>query len=60
MKFLAVAAAAFVATAAMTPVAADAAPRHGNHYRWKTVCKTTWRHGHRVRQCHKVRVRGWR
>ncbi len=28
-------------------------PRYRSH--WRTVCKTKWRHGHRVRTCTRVR-----
>jgi hypothetical protein len=33
---------------------------HGYHRRagWRQVCTTTWRHHHRVRNCHRVRY--WR
>lgn len=56
MKMLALVSAGLVATAALTPLStASAAPRHG--WRTKTVCKTTWVHHHKVRRCHKVRVR---
>jgi hypothetical protein len=56
MKLLALVSASLVATAALAPVsAANAAPRHGWH--WKTVCKTTWVHHHKVRRCRKMHVR---
>ncbi|MGN6277983.1 MAG: hypothetical protein ACTHM8_04585 [Sphingomonas sp.] len=56
MKLLALVSAGLVATAALAPVStANAMPRHG--WRWKTVCRTTWHHHHRVRRCHRVRVR---
>ncbi|HEX7657120.1 MAG TPA: hypothetical protein VF404_08990 [Sphingomonas sp.] len=56
MKMLALVSAGLVATAALAPLStASAAPRHG--WRTKTVCKTTWVHHHKVRRCHKVRVR---
>ena len=29
----------------------------GPRWAWKTVCTSKWRHGHKYRQCHKVRVR---
>ncbi|WEK01571.1 MAG: hypothetical protein P0Y59_07810 [Candidatus Sphingomonas phytovorans] len=54
MKLIALMSAAALAAAAMAPVAATAAPHHGG---WKTVCKTGWHHGHKTRECHKVRTR---
>ncbi len=58
MKFIALVSAAAVAVAlASAPAAADT--RHHGHggWKWKTVCKTVSHHGHKTRQCHKVRVR---
>ena len=55
MKLIALMSAAAIAAAAMAPVAATAAPHHG--WKWKTVCKTAWHHGHKTRECHKVRTR---
>jgi len=60
MKFLAVVAAGVLAASALAPVPASAAPapRHGAHgTKWKKVCTVRWHHGHKVRQCRKVRVR---
>jgi len=54
MKMLVLAAASLVATAAIG-VAPAQARHHGWHY--KTLCKTTWVHHHKVRRCHKERVR---
>lgn len=28
-----------------------------NRWRWRTVCNTQWRHGHRERVCRRVRYR---
>lgn len=60
MKLLAIAAAAgLVAGTIAVPPPADAA-----RYGWKTVCKTRWHRGHRVRKCTRVRIyrdhRRWR
>ena len=55
MKTIALMTAAAIAAAAMAPVTATAAPHHG--WKWKTVCKTRWHHGHKTRECHKVRTR---
>lgn len=30
-----------------------------DRWRWKTVCRTTWRNHHRTRVCRKVRIRRW-
>jgi hypothetical protein len=58
MKLIALVSAGLFAAAALAPVsAANAAPRHGSH--WKTVCKTHWVNHHKVRRCHKVRVTRW-
>jgi len=62
MKFLAVVAAALVATAAITPVPASAAPgpqrwHHKGRTHWKSVCKVRVHHGRRIRTCRRVRVR---
>jgi len=55
MKLFALVSAGLVAAAALAPVAsANAMPRHGWHTR--TVCRTYWRHHHRVRRCRTVRV----
>jgi hypothetical protein len=56
MKFIALMSAAAVAAAALAPVPALADRHHGG-WKWKTVCKTSWHHGHKARECHKVRVR---
>jgi len=56
MKLIALVSAAAVATAALAPVPALADRHHGG-WKWKTVCKTSWHHGHKTRECHKVRVR---
>jgi hypothetical protein len=57
MKLFALVSAGLVAAAALAPVSsASAAPRHGHGWHWKTVCRTTWHHHHRVRRCHRVRV----
>ena len=54
MKLIALMSATAVAVAALAPVPA-LADRHG--WKSKTVCKTSWHHGHKIRECHKVRVR---
>ena len=69
----AAAVAAFAVPASAAPAAAPAKAgvssqdryyvsqrRHHRHHRayWRTVCKTKWRHHHRVRTCHRVRY--WR
>jgi hypothetical protein len=56
MKLIALMSAAAVAAAALAPVPALADRHHGG-WKWKTVCKTSWHHGHKARECHKVRVR---
>ena len=66
------AAAAFAIPAAQAAPASASAPmaapapakaelqrdRHHRRVYYRTVCKTKWRHGHRVRTCRKVRY--WR
>ena len=73
MKMLTIASAALVAALALPAGAAQAQHHsrtvvghterhverhHGRHATWKNVCRTTWRHHHKVRTCH--RVRSWR
>jgi Spy/CpxP family protein refolding chaperone len=55
MKLIALMSAAAVAAVALAPVPA-LADHHGG-WKWKTVCKTSWHHGHKTRECHKQRVR---
>jgi hypothetical protein len=55
MKSIALMSAAAVAALALAPLPAAAAPHHG--WKWKTVCKAGWHHGHKTRVCHKERVR---
>jgi hypothetical protein len=31
---------------------------HGRRAKWRRVCTTKWRHGHRVRDCRRVRGGG--
>ncbi|WEK01572.1 MAG: hypothetical protein P0Y59_07815 [Candidatus Sphingomonas phytovorans] len=72
MKILALMAAGLIGAAALTPLPAMASGsgqtvvherttvRHvsrGDRGRWKTVCRTEWRHHQRKRVCRKVRVR---
>jgi Ni/Co efflux regulator RcnB len=60
MKILAILAAGTLVASAMAPMAASANPapqRWGHHTKWKTVCTTKWRNGHKWKQCRKVRVR---
>jgi hypothetical protein len=54
MKLIGLMSAAAVAAVALVSVPAVAGPHHGPH--WKTVCKTVFHHGHKSRDCRKVRV----
>ena len=56
MKLIALMSAAAIAAAALAPTAALADHHHGG-WKWKTSCKTVWHHGHKSKECHKVRYR---
>jgi len=57
MKLLSLISAGLVATAVLAAAPASADRHHGHGWKWKTVCKTSWHHGHKTRVCRKVRVR---
>ena len=57
MKLLAMLSAGLVATAVLTATPAVADRGHGHGWKWRTVCKTAWHHGHKTRMCHKQRYR---
>ena len=44
--------------AAPAPAKAEFQRHHNRRATWRTVCRTKWRHGHRVRTCRRVRT--WR